>query len=143
MASPSSCRPCDCISPNTNKQYFMQAVQEILCSIVASLPANRDIVFLPEVTKAFGFFTNAYQAAGFVDAEKLLGFFKVTNLTDGEIIGSFDNVNPAFTVQAGQTVIYQFAQDGGQLTVTNDVYLKYGSAVPSLGSVLLEGYYSA
>ena len=144
MAAPNSCDPCGsgCIPPKMSKDYWQQAVLVALCQIVSGVTPGGDttLVQLPDVVKAFGFFTNAYQVLGLVDAEKKLSHIMITNNTDGDYAVSFNNSTEAYRVLANSYKVIDF--DKENLEVAIDMYMKWLVA-PSLGSVIIEAYYFA
>lgn len=136
------CVPCNCIGGNIDNNKFKQDVEIILCAILAALPGPGGAapVQLPDVTKAFSFFTNAYQALGFVDSAKEVSYVTITNDSDGVYAVSFNNSTEQYRILANSYKIITF--DGANLDATNDMYMKYVTA-PTIGNVIVEGYYYA
>lgn len=141
MARFDPCNPCTgCVPGFIDQDAFKQAVLSALCDIYSAVTGDITVTVLPQVSKAFGFFTNAFQVASFVDANKKIRYLSVYNQTDGTIAGSFNNTDTHFTVEAGQLYTVNFGSSMQVLDVTTDLYLKY-TVAPSLGNVLISGYY--
>lgn len=142
MVAPNSCDPCGtCIPPKMSIDWWRQAVLTVLCQIAGGLPGAQTIVQLADVVKAFSFFTNAYQALGFLDSERKLAYAMITNDSDGVYAVSFNNSTEQYRVLANTTKIIDF--QGGNLeaaALTPDMYMKYIVA-PTIGNVYVEGFY--
>lgn len=106
--------------------------------LTALVPCEESVIaamYSAMVTKAFGFFTNAFQAIGLI-ASGSARQVEIWNDTDANMIGSWDGgVTTHFIIPSRAVKTIPFYLTG--VKQSTDVYMKYASA-PTTGNVYFE-----
>lgn len=99
------------------------------------------IINIPAIEVAAASLTNAYVALNFLDAEGKARFIHILNNTNQDIQISYDGTTDGPIAIVGETRDLNYAAGLGILEAT-DIWIKYLNGVaPTLGEVLMDGYY--
>lgn len=131
---------CDPAAQSRGEPTWRFSVLNVLCSILSALqggPAALTEANHEFNSTAFGAITNAFLVA--LGNAQPLRLLSVRNYTDATIEISTDGVNVAFSVPASRAEIRDYAADG--MKVSTDIYLRYQSGAPTVGSVEINGAY--
>lgn len=133
---------CQCVPSESLSRLYMLI---LLCSINTNTGGGggtpTPIVNLPAKSIAFGTLTNAYATTSFLDSSAIARELGVTNNTNQDVQISYDGTTNGPIIPAGQFRPFEYGADGRVLSAT-DIWIKYLNGVaPTLGAVLLDGFY--